>query len=88
MTVYSISYDLMKSGQKYDDLIKEIKSFADCCHVMDSYWLISTVLSAEQVRERLRKHTDDNDLIFVIQVSKNHSGWLRQETWNWINKHI
>ncbi|MFW2148245.1 hypothetical protein ACK2M2_08925 [Acinetobacter sp. TY1] len=88
MAVYSVSYDLVKSGQKYDAVISEIKSFAEWCHVMDSYWFVSTVLSAEQIRERLQKHTDNNDLILVMQVLKNHSGWLKQETWDWINKHI
>lgn len=88
MAIYSISYDLVTPGQKHEAVRKEIKNFPDWCHVMDSYWFISTTLSSEQIRERLRKHTDSNDLILVMPASKNHSGWLRQETWDWINKHI
>ena len=88
MAVYSISYDLIKMGQKYDALIKEIKTFPNWCHAMDSYWLISSSLSATQVRDKLRKHTDNNDLIFVTSISRDYSGWLTQETWDWIDKNI
>ncbi|MBC68732.1 MULTISPECIES: hypothetical protein [Acinetobacter] len=88
MTVYSVSYDLNKSGQKYDELIKEIKSFDGWCHAMDSYWFVCSSQSAAQVYERLRKHTDDNDDLFVMQTSKECQGWLSKTVWEWINKHI
>lgn len=37
MAVYSISYDLNKSGQNYDGLIKELRKFDGWCHPMKSY---------------------------------------------------
>ncbi|UOG16934.1 hypothetical protein [Acinetobacter sp. PK01] len=88
MAVYSISYDLNKSGQKYDELIEEIKNFDGWCHAMDSYWFVCSNQSAAQVYERLRKHTDDNDYLFVMQTSKDYQGWLSKTVWDWINKHM
>ena len=34
--VYSITYDLNKNGQNYDDLYKTIKSLGEYCHYLDS----------------------------------------------------
>ncbi len=88
MAVYSVSYDQNKTGQKYDDLIKEIKSFDGWCHAMDSYWFVCSNLSAEKVYEQLRKHTDDNDYLFVMETSKNRQGWLKKVVWDWIDQHM
>lgn len=88
MTVYSVSYDLNKSGQNYSGLIKELESFDGWCHPMKSYWLICSNLTANQTHELLKKYLDQNDWIIVMEASKNHSGWVLKDACDWINKHI
>ncbi|KRA51345.1 SinR [Pseudoxanthomonas sp. Root65] len=88
MSTYCISYDLNKSGQNYGALYEELKSSPNWCHPMDSTWLIVTGESPEQVRDRLRKHMDDNDTLLIIKVVRPYSGWLTQEVWGWLEKHV
>lgn len=54
MPVYAISYDLNSPGQNYQNLYEEIKSFGGYWHYLDSTWLVSTRLSANQMTERMR----------------------------------
>ena len=89
MTVYAITYDLNRPGQNYQDLYDEIKGLgAYWWHYLDSMWLVSTNLSANQVSERIRKHCDTNDHFLVIRVVANYQGWLPEEAWSWINRHV
>lgn len=88
MTVYSISYDLNKTGQNYDGLIREINSFPDYQKVMKSDWLISYAGTAEQVYQRLAKHLDTNDHILISEVTISYYGFLHQDVWNWLNKYL
>ena len=88
MAVYSISYDLYKEGQSYEALIKELKSFDSWCHLMKSYWLISTPKSADEIYEKLNKHLDKNDHALVLQASKDFRGWLSLKGCDWIQEHI
>lgn len=88
MAVYNISYDLNQPGQRYDDLINEIKRSPGYLACLKSTWLISTTETAEQVFQRLSPHLDKNDTILVIEVVKNYQGWLSKEKWDWINKHV
>ncbi len=88
MAVYSISYDLNKSGQNYDGLIKELRKFDGWCHPMKSYWLVCSNRTADQIYEQLKKYLDQNDFIVVMEASKNHSGWLEKQVCEWINRHI
>jgi hypothetical protein len=88
VTTYCISYDLNKAGQNYNNLYEELKKSPNWCHPMDSTWLIVTSESPEQVRDRLRKHMDDNDTLLIIKVVRPYSGWLTQEVWDWLEKNI
>ncbi|MDD5405692.1 MAG: hypothetical protein PHE73_01980 [Sulfurovaceae bacterium] len=88
MSVYCVSYDLNKSGQNYDNLYDELKKSSSWWHFLDSTWLIYTNESANQLSERIRLHLDKNDYLLVIKVTNEYSGWLPQEAWDWINKHV
>ena len=88
MTVYCVSYDLNKAGQNYNNLYDELKKSSNWCHPTDSTWLIVTHESAEQLRNRIRNHMDDNDTLLIIKVIRPYSGWLTQEVWDWMDKNI
>ena len=88
MTTFCVSYDLNKSGQNYNALYEELKKSPRWCHPMDSTWLIVTSETAEQLRDRIRKHLDDNDTLLVIKVVRPYSGWLTKEVWDWLQENI
>ncbi|MDC4817776.1 hypothetical protein QDT73_16230 [Acinetobacter baumannii] len=86
MTVYSVSYDLNKEGQNYENLIAEIKNFNGYCKVMKSYWFVCSNDSAESVSNRLRQHIDNNDYLLVMEISTNRQGWLNKDVWAWLKQ--
>ncbi len=85
--VYLISYDLNKPGQNYDDLYEAIKELGIWWHYLDSTWLVKADLNATQIRDHLRKTTDDNDHFLVIGVTNEFDGWLPEKAWEWLRQH-
>ena len=86
--IYSISYDLSKPGRNYDDLYETIKSAPGWIRVMDSYWFINTTESVNVWSDRLRQAIDQNDSLFVVDISgQNRQGWVNKQVWEWLKKH-
>lgn len=86
--VYCVSYDLNKPGQNYTPLYEELKKSLNWWHYLDSTWLIYTNETADQLWQRLRKHTDDSDNVLIIRVCDDKAGWLKKEAWEWIRTHV
>lgn len=89
MATYIITYDLMKPGQDYSDLIEAIQKYKTYCHLQESVWLIVSDLSAINVRDDLKKHIDTNDKLFVAKVS-SPAAWfnLGEAMSNWLKKFL
>ena len=83
--VYLISYDLNRPGQGYARLYDGIKELGAWWHYLDSTWLVDTNLTSRQIFERLRSRIDANDRLLIIGVTRDYSGWLPGDAWNWIN---
>ncbi|EOC1429087.1 hypothetical protein ACI1AD_004395 [Cronobacter dublinensis] len=88
MPIYCVSYDLNKAGQNYNSLYEELKKSNSWWHHLDSTWLVSTYETAKQLSDRLRNHLDNNDTLLVIGVTKEYSGWLPQDAWDWLGKSL
>lgn len=86
MAIYSINYDLKKSGQDYKGLYEAIKSYGYWFHYLDSHWLIKTFETPNQIFDKLRPHLDSNDYILIIEVKNNSQGWLPQDAWKWLRE--
>ena len=86
--IYSISYDLYKPGQNYEEVSKAIKSLGNWWHHLNSTWLVSTSKNAQQIWEIVQPHIDENDRILIIEIGKDYSGWLPEKAWDWIKKQI
>ena len=85
--VYSVSYDLRKPGRNYDELYKVIKSAPSYCHPLESLWFIRTNETVQTWSDRLRKQIDENDLLFVVDITgQAYSGWLPQSAWEWLKQ--
>ena len=89
MNTYIISYDLIKPGKDYADLIAHIKTHT-WAYPLKSVWLIKSSLTAEQVRNAARVHMDTNDKIVVIDVTGRAAAWanLPQDVSTWIQSHL
>lgn len=84
--IYAVNYDLKKPGRDYSGLYGAIKNCGSWWHYLDSTWLVDTQLSADGIWERLSPHVDRNDSVLVIGVTKDYSGWLPRDAWDWIKE--
>lgn len=66
-----ITYDLCTPGKKYDELFEKIKSYKAWAHICESVWFISSEDSCTTIRENLKSVTDNNDRIFVAELTGN-----------------
>lgn len=86
MNTYLVSYDLMRPGKDYPNLIAHFKSYGNWAKPLESVWLIKSSLTAEQVRNAARTHMDGNDKIMVVDVTSRSAAWanLPQDASTWI----
>ena len=83
-----ISYDLKIIGQDYSSLYSAINRLGECCHILDSTWVVKTNFNVNEVSSYLRQAIDENDRLFVVDISeRDRRGWLVQEMWDWMNQH-
>ncbi len=82
---YIITYDLNKPGQDYTTLINEIKKY-DFIKVMESTWFVKSIKSADEISNSLKRFIDNNDRLFVSEITSNCQGWLDKRVWEWLNK--
>ncbi len=81
-----IAYDLKQPGRNYSELYDQIKGLGDWKHPMESVWVVRVEdeLSLNQIRGTLRTKMDNNDFIFVVDITRSpYSGWLASSFWEW-----
>ena len=84
--VYLVGYDLNKAGKNYDGVYTAIKESSTAWwHYLDSTWIIKSNLTVQQVYDKIKPETDDNDRFLVIEVKNNKQGWLTQDAWDHLN---
>lgn len=66
-----IEYDLRQPGRDYDALYKAIQDYGIWAHVTASTWFIKTDETCAQVRDKLLELMDDNDRLFVGELTGN-----------------
>jgi len=76
MAVHWVNYDLNKTGQDYDDLIKYLKSHDSWATPLKSSFFVKTSLTAGELRDGIKKHVDANDDVVVVPVGGH--GWATQ----------
>lgn len=80
MKTYLITYQLNKEWQNYDSLHDAIENYKYIVHSMKSVWFIKTDLLAEYIYNDLSRYIDQNDFLFISEVTWNHYWWVTQET--------
>lgn len=66
-TAYLISYDLLKPGQNYEALLNALRQ-AGGHQVLYSAWVLRTTWSAVQLRDLIRRYTDQDDRVLVTEL--------------------
>lgn len=83
--MYLINYDLYSPIQKYQSLIRAIRSCGRCIPVARSCLALDSNMTATQIRDHLLPFMDNNDILFVCEIGCWASLNLSQETASWIN---
>ena len=69
MTSYIVTYDLCGHDKDYSTLIENIKKYSCWAHITESTWFIKTSQSAKVIRDNLKKNMDENDRLFVAELT-------------------
>lgn len=83
-----ITYDLHRPVQNYPELHEKIKKIGTWWHYLESTWLVDTSLTPQQAWEQIASQVDKDDSVFVVRIMSDHSGWLPQKAWDWINTRV
>lgn len=81
-----VSYDLRKPGKDYGGLYEQLKITGAWWHHLDSTWLVQTTETPNQLYNRLRVHLDGNDFILLCEITRNYTGWLPKQAWDWLQQ--
>jgi len=73
---YLISYDLLKPGQNYDNLVKALTQLG-ANRILLSQWIIRhNSTSSATLRDYVRQHVDANDRVLVNCLdTADWAGW-------------
>lgn len=91
MAAYIICYDLNKLGQRYQKLNTLLSVYPKAKPILDSTWTVITDDSAEVVYARVKPALDDNDAVFISQLTvppaRDRQAWngFSQEINRWLN---
>jgi hypothetical protein len=90
MAVHWVNYDLNKTGQNYDELIKYLKSHQSWAKPLKSSFLVKTSLGVGELRDGIQKYIDSNDDVLVINVDGRSwaSYGISSEVTDWMKQNL
>jgi len=90
MNMILVSYDLSAPGRDYPKLQEHLESYGEWAHLLESVWLIKTNSTALQVCQAAEKVVDQNDKIFVIDITNKFAAWnnFDDEVSDWLKSRI
>ena len=83
MSIYLVTYDLNKPGQRYNDVYAYIRKYPHE-HVGTSAWVIQSDKTAETIRVDLQKVTDANDYFYVFRLNGTWNGQGPKSVLDWL----
>ena len=82
MATYVFTYDLIKR-KDYPKLWDELERLG-AHRALNSFWLISVSNTAKELHEHLRKFVDDDDRIWVSELTKKRAFMAKAGTNDWL----
>ena len=86
---FIISYDLKDPGQKYEILLKRIKSYPTWARLGGSAYIVISDKKTTEIRNHLMEVLDNNDRLYV-GVVKPPAAWygLGDEISQWLQNNL
>jgi hypothetical protein len=88
--VIIITYDL-RTPKDYHDFFEAIKAQGQAgkwWHYMASTWLLSTTKTPQQIVDAIGQYLDQQDSLFVCEITANYQGRLPKAAWDWIEAEL
>lgn len=83
-----VSYDLCAPNRDYGKLISALEVY-DSVRLTESCWLISTIDTAVQARDYLKKFIDSNDKLAVIRLGDDWATTrINEFATNWLTRNV
>lgn len=76
--VHVVSYDLNRPGQQYPPIIERLRALG-ARRIQFSQWMLRSNMTAQQLRDDLRRHIDANDRLLVVDVTNAPMAWSNLE---------
>ena len=89
--IYMISYDLNADTGNYAAVYSAIRSLGDHVQCLESSWLVSTNLSAQQIYGVLSRVLSRGDRCFISQVHRGEYWGITTSSynvWDWLTAHL
>lgn len=86
--VLLVVYALKNPLRDYSIFYQTLQTATAWEHHIDNCWLIQTTESPIAWDAKLRPHMAPEDMILIIEVTRNYKGWLPNDAWDWIKKTI
>ena len=65
-----------KEGEGYQKFSTWLIGIDGCCQISDSCWVVSSVETAKQIRDRLYGYFGPDQLLFVANLERGSGAWL------------
>ena len=85
---YSVNYTLHQPGLRYDKIVAAIKKVSEnrCIKPLDSFWILQSGLTMQQIYDAIRAAVGSNDALVVATfdvkvwiaqgLAPDHADWL------------
>ena len=88
IAAFLITYDLNKSDKDCVGIVETIKEYP-YAQLSKSSYVIETKETILTIYEKLEKHLDKDDYLYVITLTSNtRKGYADSETIQWMKKHL
>lgn len=88
MYSYAISYDLNKT-KDYEAVHDKIRAYGTYAKVLESFWVVKSSQTAEQIRDNVGSVIDSDDELFVAKLT-GAAAWrgLGSKTSEWLKDNL
>jgi hypothetical protein len=87
--IIQITYDLAAPGRNYPAVKRYIESLGSSIRATESQWFVETARSPETIRDEVRRVTDSNDSVLVLDLrGDDWASYLPKTVNDWLNAHL
>ena len=87
MSVKIITYDLNNESNR-PDIVGDIKSYSSWARLSESSYAVSTSDTPTDIYNALKKHIDNDDQIYIVQMRKPWNGFGPKTINEWLNNNL